>query len=358
MAERLASDGLLEVVALRKEYPVRGPYPWSRAGSVAAVDGVTLEVRAGETVGLVGESGSGKSTLARLVMHLVAPTDGSILLNGRDVTRAQGGVRRAIRRRVQMIFQDPYSSFDPTSAIGDSVAEPLEAIPRGERSADMAARVSELFELVGLAPQHLRRRPTELSGGQLQRAAIARALSIHPQFLVLDEPVSSLDVSTQAQVLNLLIDLQRALGIGCLFISHDLAVVRQVSDRIAVMYLGRVVEEGPADRVYAGPKHPYTAALLAAIPRVAAAGGAERAVAALRDEEAASGAATPGGCRFRARCPFAMDICATVDPPAYRADDGVVTYCHLHTSGPVLAGRPVTSNARPQATTNGGGSFS
>jgi oligopeptide/dipeptide ABC transporter ATP-binding protein len=327
---------VLELRAVHKRFTLgrRG-----RAGrrAVRAVDGADLVVAAGQTVGLVGESGSGKSTLARLVVGLTGTSQGTVLLHGRDVTRAGRSERRLVRASAQMVFQDPYSSFDPMWLVRDSLAEPLRA--RGTPRAERDARVEELAGLVGLAPQHLARYPAQLSGGQLQRAAIARALTVSPELLVLDEPVSALDVSTQAQVINLLMDLQERFAFACLFISHDLSVVRQVSDEIAVMYLGRIVERGPVEEVYRSPRHPYTAALLSAIPRPTP--GARRLDDRIVLEgDVPSPVDPPSGCRFRTRCPFAMDVCATSEPPP-TASAGSVAWCHLHTEGPHLAGRSV-----------------
>jgi len=241
---------------------------------------------------------------------------------------------------MQLVFQDPYSSFDPQALVGKSVIEPLRA--QGRSSADCNARAEELFDLVGLAREHLQRYPREMSGGQLQRAGIARALSTDPKLVVMDEPVSALDVSTQAQVINLLEDLQNELGIAFLFIAHDLAVVRHVSDRIAVMYLGQLVEEGPADALYTAPTHPYTHALLSAIPVPSPRIQRSRPRLVLAGE-IPSPANPPSGCRFRTRCPYVMDICAEVDPPPFVSPSGLTARCHLHTSGPQLAGAPIAS---------------
>ena len=330
---------VVETRGLVKHYIASGSSLRRSQRVVKAVDGVDLHVGAGETLGLVGESGSGKSSLARVVLRLTDATAGSIMLHGRDITTTRGSSLKPVRNVMQMVFQDPYSSFDPMATVGDSVAEPLRARKQGGRNR-INARVDELFNVVGLSETHADRYPSELSGGQLQRAAIARALSVSPDLLVLDEPVSSLDVSTQAQVINLLVDLQREFSFACLFISHDLSIVRQVSDRIAVMYLGRVVETGDVDEVYASPKHPYTAALLSAIPKPTP---TQR---SLRDRIVLQGdipspMAPPSGCRFRTRCPYVMDICSEVDPPAFAAEDGSTVACHLHTTGPALAGRTV-----------------
>jgi oligopeptide/dipeptide ABC transporter ATP-binding protein len=305
-------------------------------GDVHAVDGVSLTIPAGTTLGLVGESGSGKSTFGRLVLRLLEPTSGTVLFDGDDVSRRRGTGLRPLRRAVQAVFQDPHSAFDPSSTILASLREPMTAHLQLS-AADQRARAVELLELVGLGAAHLERFPSELSGGQLQRAAIARALVPEPRLVVLDEPVSSLDVSTQAQVVNLLRHLQQELGIAYLFIAHDLSIVRHVSDRIAVMYLGRIVEQGPAERVYTQPRHPYTEALLSAIPLPDPVRQRARSRIVLVGD-IPSPAAPPPGCRFQTRCPRVLDVCREVDPPAFDTDDGTRVYCHLHTAGPTLAG--------------------
>jgi oligopeptide/dipeptide ABC transporter ATP-binding protein len=330
---------VLETRDLCKYYPV-GSSAFHRSKRVVrAVDGVDIRIESGETLGLVGESGSGKSTLARVVLRLIDASSGAVLIDGEDITAARGKSLRAARDSMQMVFQDPYSSLDPMATVGDSVAEPLQARRHTSR-ADIAKRVNELFDLVGLSSFHVSRYPSELSGGQLQRAAIARALSVSPDLLLLDEPVSALDVSTQAQVINLLLDLQERFSLACLFISHDLSIVRQVSERIAVMYLGRVVETGPVDDVYRAPKHPYTALLLESIPQPEP--GQRSLVGRVTVEgDAPSPTELPSGCRFRSRCPHAMPVCGEVDPPYYAIGDGSLVACHLHTTGPTLAGRSV-----------------
>jgi oligopeptide/dipeptide ABC transporter ATP-binding protein len=329
---------VVQTVGLTKHFRLRRAARHDGDGpAIRAVDGVDLAIAPGTTLGLVGESGSGKSTVARLVLRLMPVTAGQVFFEGDDITNVKSRDLRALRHRMQLVFQDPYSSFDPQATVLDSVIEPL----RAQRSAGSEARAAELFDLVGLSKEYLHRYPRELSGGQLQRAGIARALATNPRLVVLDEPVSALDVSTQAQVINLLEDLQRELGIAFLFIAHDLAIVRHVSDRIAVMYLGQLVEEGPAAALYDAPTHPYTYALLSAIPLPNP--PAQRArVRVLLQGEIPSPANPPSGCRFRTRCPFAMDICAEVEPPAFACPSGVVSRCHLHTSGPTLAGAPIS----------------
>ena len=337
----LHHDPLLEVEGLRKEFPVTSGLLRRVRGRARAVDGIDLTVGAGETVGLVGESGSGKSTVARLVLRLIDPTAGEIVVDGRDLAAARGRSLRQARSGMQMVFQDPYSSLDPRSSIGRSVGEPLD-VHLGLRGAGRDRRVAELLTLVGIEPHAAGRLPHEFSGGQRQRIAIARALALEPRLLVLDEPVSSLDVSTQSQVINLLADLQERLGLAYLFIAHDLSVVRHISHRIAVMYLGRIVEIGPAEDVYGRPAHPYTQALISAIPIADPVRQRRRRRIVLRGEMP-SPLEPPSGCRFCTRCPYAMDVCREVDPPPFQTPAGSTAWCHLHTSGPVLAGAPVST---------------
>lgn len=314
---------LAELQQITKHYQARA----RRGPTLRAVDGVDLNLAAGRTLGLVGESGSGKSTIARLLLRLVPPTSGRIILDGTDITDLRGESLRACRARMQMVFQDPYSSFDPLATIADSIGEALQ-----NKNLDRAARGSrteEVVEQVRLSSSLTGRHPAQLSGGQLQRAAIARALAINPELIALDEAVSSLDVSTQAQIINLLADLQQQTGISYLFISHDLSVVRHISHDIAVMYLGRVVESGPAASIYHEPKHPYTQALISAIP-VAHPGRQRARKRIVLSGEVPSAANLPTGCRFRTRCPYAMPVCAEVDPPPATTPDGHSVRCHLH----------------------------
>ncbi|MFN3937661.1 MAG: ABC transporter ATP-binding protein [Gemmobacter sp.] len=288
----------------------------SGADALRAVDGVTLSIPPGRTLGLVGESGCGKSTLARAVAGLMAPSAGAVRIDGRDWPVARLADRRARARRVQMVFQDPFGSLNPRLSVAQIVGEPLVV----HRMPDVDRKVSALLDRVGLTEAQGRRYPHELSGGQRQRVAIARALALDPRILVCDEPVSALDVSIQAQVLNLLSDLQRDLGLAYLFISHDLSVIRYVADRIAVMYRGRIVEEGASDAVWTAPAHPYTRALIAAIP------GADR----LADLPRAvpPGAERPGACRFRHRCPLVQEICDT-EPGLAAVGPDHRAACHL-----------------------------
>jgi oligopeptide/dipeptide ABC transporter ATP-binding protein len=332
---------LLETHGLTKTYPIERGLFRRVHGHIHAVDGVDLRVASGQTMGLVGESGSGKTTIGRLVMRLIDPTSGHITFAGEDITALHGRGMRGVRRNLQIVFQDPHSAFDPSATLLTSVREPMQT-HLDLSAAEQRERARSLMPLVGLTPQHLDRFPGELSGGQLQRVAIARALTLEPSLIVLDEPVSSLDVSTQAQVVNLLRDLQRRLGVAFILIAHDLSVVRHASHRISVMYLGRIVEEGPADAVYNAPLHPYTEALLSAIPVPEPVRQRARDRIVL-EGDMPSPANPPSGCNFHTRCPYAMDICRAVEPPAFVAANGATAYCHLHTAGPMLAGAPVTT---------------
>jgi oligopeptide/dipeptide ABC transporter ATP-binding protein len=322
-----ASAPIVELEGIKKYFPIRRGVMQRVRGHVQAMDGVDLTITRGESVGLVGESGSGKTTTGRVALKLVEPTSGSITFEGRDITTLKSGEMRGIRQRMQMVFQDPYSSFDPRSPVSTSVGEPLRT-HLGMKGDALKERIAELFEIVGMNRSYMGRFPYEFSGGQLQRLAVARAIATEPQLLVLDEPVSSLDVSTKAEIINLLADLQDELDIGYLFITHDLAVVRTVCNRIAVMYLGRVVEEGDAATVCDHPKHPYTRALLSAIPEPDPVEQRRRAQVVLTGD-LPSAANPPKGCRFHTRCPEVMDVCRTVDPPQFVTADGVTVYCHL-----------------------------
>ncbi|HXC76867.1 MAG TPA: ABC transporter ATP-binding protein [Candidatus Acidoferrum sp.] len=304
--------------------------PGRGKGTVHAMDDVDLAVTRGKTLGLVGESGSGKSTLARVLLRLIPATDGQVLLGGEDITDVKGARLRTLRRKMQLVFQDPYSSFDPLATIGASVGEALlvhSELGRSERD----RRVAELLDQVRLPTSFARRHPRELSGGQLQRAAIARALATEPDLLALDEPLSSLDVATQVQMVELLSELQGRLGIAYLFISHDLNLVRALSDEVAVMYLGRIVEEGPVDALYASAHHPYTQALLSASPTMDPALRRRRIVL---EGDIPSPLDPPSGCRFRTRCRHAMEICATAEPEANEIDRLTVRCYLTHPPGP------------------------
>jgi oligopeptide/dipeptide ABC transporter ATP-binding protein len=298
-----------------------------RGLTIRAVDGVDLRIEPGETLGLVGESGCGKSTLGNAVLGIVRPTGGTVVFQGTDLAGLDAdGLRRA-RRHMQMIFQDPYASLNPRMRVGESVGEPL--LVRGLlRGSALRARVGSLLELVGLDASHLDRYPHEFSGGQRQRVGIARALALEPKLVVCDEPVSALDVSVRSQILNLLVDLQRRLGIAYLFISHDLSVVRHVSDRVAVMYLGRIVERAARDTLFARPLHPYTEALMSAIPLPDPRRQRSRPPIVLRGELPRP-TETPAGCPFHTRCPLVSDVCRRTAPTLDEKAPGQFVSCHL-----------------------------
>ena len=338
---------LLEGQGIVKHFPIRRGVLRRTVGHVRAVDGVDLAVERGTTVGLVGESGSGKSTLGRVLLRLLDPTAGTVYFDGNDITNVPQRRMRTVRRGIQVVFQDPFSSFDPLATVADSLSEPMRNYLDLDKHA-REERVCDLLRTVRLDPDHRNRYPREFSGGQLQRIAIARALALSPRMLVLDEPVSSLDVSIQADIINLLDDLQDELGLAYLFIAHDLALVRHVSDRIAVMYLGRIIEDGPAEAVYERPKHPYTEALLSAIPVPNPRRQRERERIVLQGD-IPSPAAPPSGCRFHTRCRYAFEPCGTVDPPELTTPDGTTVACHLHTEGPVLGGLTVLGLPRAKS---------
>jgi len=323
-----STEALVQARDLVKHFPTtRGIVFRRKIGAVRAVDGVSFEVRRGETLGIVGETGCGKSTTAKLLMRLLDATAGEIIFEGQDITRAKGAQLKAIRREVQMIFQDPYSSLNPRKTIGSIIGEPF-AIHGLERDRDQRKRtVQGLMEMVGLNPEHYNRYPHEFSGGQRQRIGVARALALKPRLLIADEPVSALDVSIQAQVLNLLRDLQRSFGLTLVFIAHDLSVVRHMCDRVAVMYLGKIVEIGPAEALYDFPRHPYTGALLSAVPAVdPTRRGLQRPVLS---GDVPSPANPPGACRFHTRCPKAQELCSTQEPLLREQDSGTRVACHF-----------------------------
>jgi oligopeptide transport system ATP-binding protein len=322
------SEVLLEVENLVKHFPVGGGVLSRRPGAVRAVDGVSFTLRRGETLGLVGESGCGKTTTGRCILQLERATSGRILFEGVDLAAISAAEMRAVRRRVQVIFQDPYSSLNPRMTIGQILAEPLQVHGIVRERAARQARVEELLVQVGLAPQHARRYPHQLSGGQRQRVGIARALAMAPALIICDEPVSALDVSIQAQIINLLEDLQRRLGLTYLFIAHDLSVVRHISDRVAVMYLGKIVEITDRTALYEAPRHPYTRALLSAVPIPDPAVEETRERTVLRGE-VPSPLNPPSGCVFHPRCPIAVARCSAEVPALREIGRTHWGACHL-----------------------------
>ncbi|MFO1190998.1 MAG: dipeptide ABC transporter ATP-binding protein [Rhodoferax sp.] len=324
---------VLRVESLQKLFPVRRGVLQRVAGHVRAVDGVSFSIQAGETLCLVGESGCGKSTVGKTILRLLEPTGGKILLGGTDVTALDEEQMRGHRRQMQMVFQDPYSSLNPRMRAGQIIAEPLENFGQLD-PADKDRQVHALLEKVGLRKDAAERFPFEFSGGQRQRLGIARALALNPRLIVADEPVSALDVSVQAQVLNLLMDLQEEFGLAYLFVSHDLAVVEHIGHRIAVMYLGRIVELAPKDRIFAQPQHPYSEALMAAAPIADPKARRKRLVI---EGDVPSPMNPPSGCHFHTRCPYAEARCRQEYPPLQEIAPGHVVACHLRTPGTAAA---------------------
>ncbi|MCK1334605.1 ATP-binding cassette domain-containing protein [Bradyrhizobium sp. 38] len=323
------SDVILDVQELKVHFPVYGGFLQREVGTVKAVDGVSFQLHEGETLGLVGESGCGKSTTGLAILRMLPITSGKIVFEGVDITEHDPRQMRPVRRRVQMVYQDPFGSLDPRMTIGDIIGEPLEIHKLHGNKAERRARVMDLLKTVGLRQDMIDRYPHQFSGGQRQRVSIARALAVEPRLLLCDEPVSALDVSIQAQVVNLFQELQEELGISTIFVAHDLAVVRHVSHRLAVMYLGTIVEISTCDELYAHPKHPYTQALMAAIPvpnPVIEAGRSHQTI----QGEVPSAQHPPGGCRFHPRCPHAMPICKEQTPKLLPQGSGLVA-CHLFT---------------------------
>ena len=314
-------DVVLRAEELVKHYPIKTGVIRRTTGHVRAVDGVSLELRRGETLGVVGESGCGKSTLGRLLMRLEEPTSGRVSLDGVDMHASSGAAMRKMRRDIQIVFQDPYTSLNPRKTVGDIVGEPFDihpdVVPRGGRR----RRVQELLDLVGLNPEHINRYPHQFSGGQRQRIGIARGIALNPKVLICDEPVSALDVSVQAQVVNLLEKLQDELGLAYVFIAHDLSVVRHISDRIAVMYLGKIVEVGTEHEIYETPTHPYTRALLSAVP-VPDPRAREVRQQIVLTGDVPSPANPPSGCRFHTRCWKATEMCSREEPALVERPDG------------------------------------
>jgi len=321
------TEPLVRVRGLVKHFPIRrGVIFQRRIGAVRAVDGVDFEVRRSETLGLVGETGCGKSTTARLITRLLEPTSGGIDFDGRDISHLKRAALKAVRREVQMIFQDPYSSLNPRKTIGSAIGDPFAIHGLLKGRAERKREVQRLMETVGLNPEHYNRYPHEFSGGQRQRIGVARALALEPKLLIADEPVSALDVSIQAQVLNLLRDLQRRLGLTIVFIAHDLSVVRHMCDRVAVMYLGKIVEIGAGEDLYRFPRHPYTGALLAAVPQAdPARHGEQRRVLG---GDVPSPAYPPAACRFHTRCPKAQALCSQQEPQLEDKGSGTLVACH------------------------------
>jgi oligopeptide/dipeptide ABC transporter ATP-binding protein len=323
------SDPLIEVRDLVKEFPIKGSYLVRRQlGAVHAVDGVSFDVQRGETFGIVGESGCGKSTTARLLLRLLEPTSGSVRFDGREIATLGAREIKPLRREMQMIFQDPYSSLNPRRTVGTIISEPFSIHGMHEGKGERKRVVQELMDTVGLNPEHYNRYPHEFSGGQRQRIGVARALALKPKLIVADEPVSALDVSIQAQILNLLRDLQRDLGLTLIFIAHDLSVVRHMCDRVAVMYLGKIVELAESDQLYSHPRMPYTGALMSAVPV------ADPEMAATKKRQLLSGDVPsptnpPPACRFHTRCWKAQEICRLEDPPLEVKEGGNIAACHF-----------------------------
>ena len=325
MSENGGGEPLLSAREVKKHFPIKeGTLIQREVARVHAVDGVSLDLFGGETVGLVGESGCGKSTFGRCVIRLYDLTEGTVTFDGQDITTLSRKQMRPLRREIQMVFQDPYASLNPRKRVGQIISDPMRIHHIG---GDTKRKTQELLERVGLSPEHYNRYPHEFSGGQRQRIGVARALALNPKLIVADEPVSALDVSIQAQVVNLLDDLQDEFDLTYLFIAHDLAVVRHVSDRIAVMYLGKIVEVSPAEELYRRPIHPYTEALLSAVPIPDPELASQRERIVL-EGDVPSPITPPSGCRFHPRCRYATEICATEDPPLLDHGEGHVAACH------------------------------
>ena len=331
-------SALIEVRDLVKHFPIKkGIVIQRQIGAVKAVDGVSFDVEQGETLGIVGETGCGKSTTARLLCRLMDPTSGTISFQGKNVAEQKGDSLKALHRDMQMVFQDPYSSLNPRKTVGSIISDPFVIHNLYTGSGERKKRVQELMDRVGLNPEHYNRYPHEFSGGQRQRIGVARAIALEPQLLIADEPVSALDVSIQAQVLNLLRDLQRELGLTLIFIAHDLSVVRHMCDRVAVMYLGKVVELADSDVLYTTPRHPYTGALLSAVPVADPTGGK-------RDRQLLTGdvpspANPPSACRFHTRCPKAQPLCSDEEPMLETKVGGGVAACHYPLTDDEVAAR-------------------
>ncbi len=333
----MSTENLIEVSHLKKYFPIKRGLLSKTVGHVRAVNDVSFSLRRGETLGLVGESGCGKTTVGRSILRLIEPSEGSVRFEGREITKLGTSEMRDLRRQMQIIFQDPYSSLNPRITVGGMLAEIIKFHGLRKTDADIQRRVSELLEIVGLRQEYARRYPHEFSGGQRQRLGIARALSVEPKFIVCDEPVSALDVSIQSQVINLLDDLQKEFGLTYLFIAHDLSVVEHISDRVAVMYLGEIVEIGTAEQLYSNPKHPYTQALLSAVPLPDPRRKPQRIVLT---GDVPSPANLPSGCHFHPRCPKVMPECKVAHPVLGDDGTGHMTRCLLYPESVPSAGDP------------------
>jgi oligopeptide/dipeptide ABC transporter ATP-binding protein len=338
---------LIEVRDLVKHFPIKkGLIIQRQIGAVKAVDGVSFDVEHGETLGIVGETGCGKSTTARLLCRLMDPTSGTITFQGKNVAAQKGDELKALHRDMQMVFQDPYSSLNPRKTVGSIISDPFVIHNLYTGSGERKQRVQQLMDRVGLNPEHYNRYPHEFSGGQRQRIGVARAIALEPQLLIADEPVSALDVSIQAQVLNLLRDLQRELGLTLIFIAHDLSVVRHMCDRVAVMYLGKVVELAASDVLYTTPRHPYTGALLSAVPVADPTGGKRE--RQLLTGDVPSPANPPSACRFHTRCPKAQALCSDQEPMLDRKAGGGVAACHYPLTDEEVATRLPAALTHPR----------
>lgn len=320
------AEKILEVKNIKKYFPIKAGFIEKTVANVKAVDGVSFDVLRGETIGLVGESGCGKSTLGRTIVRLYEPTEGEIIFNGEDISGLKGQDLKGLRKKMQLIFQDPYSSLNPRMNVQSLVGEAMVAHGMAKNGQDLLDKVTEVIEMCGLSSYHVFRYPHQFSGGQRQRIGIARALALNPEFVVCDEPVSALDVSIQSQVLNLMMDLQEKMGLSYLFISHDLSVVKHISDRIGVMYLGTLVEMADKREIYNNPSHPYTRALLSAIP-VPNPKHIKKMEAIIG--EIPSNVNTPKGCKFHTRCPYVKDICKELEPPTKEVAPRHAVACHF-----------------------------